>query len=231
MSLFTTIMGGLCFPLDVIWKHHMGERYCTWIKLIVVTFAMHFGFAYITIFYMAQGRLTNPRIIPARWDDPVYAIAYYGMTLATWIFAVKNLLEIRRRKKAGIRLHSYYIGTPRFLPDKPIVQSFVIPAGSFLAGLLLYQIVRPIGVYVCIAAVFQRWVYSRLYKEERTRQMDQQDRELLNAWRSGEAGRHAPPTVVQVAKQAPGAHSGAAEESAFNERWQQVLKRPTNRGG
>ena len=74
--------------------------------------------------------------------------------------------------------------TPRLLPDKPFVQSVVIPAGSFLAGLILYQIVRPVGLYISIAAVFQRWTYSRLYKEERTRPMDQQDRQFMNAWKN-----------------------------------------------
>jgi hypothetical protein len=44
--------------------------------------------------------------------------------------------------------------------------------------------VGPVGLYICIAAVFQRWTYSRLYKEERTRQMDQQDRQLMNAWKA-----------------------------------------------
>jgi hypothetical protein len=225
MSLMGQIMAAFCFPLDVLWKHQMGERYCSWGKLILVTFGMHFGFTYISIFYMAQSHLTNSRIIPAKWDDTVYALAYYGVTLVTWIFAVSNLLEIRRRRKAGILLHSFYIGTPRFLPDKPLVQSFVIPAGSFLAGLALYQIVRPVGLYVCIAAVFQRWTYSRLYKEERTRQMDQQDRELMNGWKSGEAGRQTPPIIVEVAKRTPSVHSGA-KESAFKERWQGVLNRP-----
>jgi hypothetical protein len=110
-------------------------------------------------------------------------------------------------------------GTPRFLPDKPFVQNFVIPAGSFLAGLVLYQIVRPVGLYICIAAVFQRWTYSRLYKEERTRQMDQQDRQLMNASKSGGAGRQTAPVIVEVTKGTPSLHSGA-EESAFNERWQ-----------
>jgi hypothetical protein len=92
--------------------------------------------------------------------------------------------------------------------------------------LLLYQFVRPVGLYVCIAAVFQRWTYSRLYKEERTRQMDQQDRQLMNAWKSGETGRPTPPVIVEVAKGTPSVHS-TAEESAFNERWQDVLNRPT----
>jgi len=58
------------------------------------------------------------------------------------------------------------VGTPRFLSDESFVQSIVIPAGSFLTGLVLYQIVRPVGLYVCIAALFQRWTYSRLYKED-----------------------------------------------------------------
>ena len=48
------------------------------------------------------------------------------------------------------------LGTSRFLPDKPFVQSVVIPAGSFLAGLIVYQIVRAVGLYICIAAMFQR---------------------------------------------------------------------------
>jgi hypothetical protein len=65
------------------------------------------------------------------------------------------------------------IGTPQFLPGKPFVKSVVIPAGSFLAGLILYQIVRPVGLYVCIAAVFQRWTYNPHYMEERTRRIDQ----------------------------------------------------------
>ena len=115
-------------------------------------------------------------------------------------------------------------GTPRFLPDKPFAQSLVIPAGSFLAGLVVSQIVRPVGLYICIGAVFQRWTYSRLYKEERTRQMDQQDRQLMNTWKSGEAGGQTPPVIVEVAKGKPSVHSGA-EESAFKERWQGVLDR------
>jgi hypothetical protein len=84
--------------------------------------------------------------------------------------------------------------------------------------------VRTVGLYICIAAVFQRWTYSRLYKEKQTRQMDQQDRQLMNAWKSGEAGRQTPPVIVEVAKGFPSVHSGA-EESAFNELWQGVLKR------
>ena len=65
-------------------------------------------------------------------------------------------------------------------------------------------------------------VQPRLYKEERTRQMDQQDRQLMNAWKSSEAVRQTPPVIAEVAKGTPSVHSGT-EESAFNERWQGVL--------
>jgi hypothetical protein len=55
--------------------------------------------------------------------------------------------------------------------------------------------------------------------------MDQQHRQLINAWKSGDAGRQTPPVIVEVAKRRPSGHS-KAEESAFNERWQDVLNRP-----
>jgi hypothetical protein len=55
--------------------------------------------------------------------------------------------------------------------------------------------------------------------------MDQQDRQLMNAWKSGEAGRQTPPVIVEVAKGTPSVHSGG-EESAFNERLQKFLNRP-----
>jgi hypothetical protein len=47
----------------------------------------------------------------------------------------------------------------------------------------------------------------------------------MNAWKSGETGRNAPPTIVEMAKGTPCVHNGV-EESDFNERWQGVLKRP-----
>jgi hypothetical protein len=42
---------------------------------------------------------------------------------------------------------------------------------------------------------------------------------------SGEAGEQTPPVIVEVARGTPSVHSGA-DESAFNERWQEVLNRP-----
>jgi|GEM_PF-5464291 hypothetical protein len=55
--------------------------------------------------------------------------------------------------------------------------------------------------------------------------MNQQDRQLMNAWKSGEAERQTPPVIVAVTKGTPSVQSGA-EESVFKERWQGVLNRP-----
>ena len=64
--------------------------------------------------------------------------------------------------------------------------------------------------------------------EEAPRKMDQQDPQPMNAWKSGDAERQTAPVIVEVAKGMPSVHSGA-KESAFNERWQGVLKRsPAN---
>jgi hypothetical protein len=65
---------------------------------------------------------------------------------------------------------------------------------------------------------------------ERTRQMDQQDRQLMNTRKSGEAGRQTPSVIAEVAKGTPSVSSGA-EESAFNERWRRVLSQPPKKGG
>lgn len=226
MNLYQKIMAGLCFPLDVIWKHHMGARYCNWPKLILVTIAFYYGMGYFTIFFMADDSMLNPKIahfIPAKWHAEIFQLAFLAMLLTSFSFGVANILEIRRRKKAGVQLHSYYIGTPRFLPDRPFVHTFVIPVGSFLAGLALFQIVRPIGIYVCVAAVFQRWIFKSIFKQEHTREMDRQDRELLNEWKSG-VRQTMPTGHVQVVK--PQATQNQADEAAFNQRWKKVLKPP-----
>jgi len=189
MNLFQKIMAWFCFPLDVIWKHHMGGRYCNFVKLFLVGFVAFWWMTYINIFFMAGNPAINPNVktqMPEMEQANVALICFYGFLLVYGIFGIANLIEIRRRKKAGIQLHSYYIGTPRFLPDKPIVHTLVIPATDFLIGLGIFQIVRPIGIYVCVAAVFQRWIFKSIFKQEHTAQMDRQDRELLQEWKSGQ---------------------------------------------
>lgn len=220
-------MAWFCFPLDVIWKHHMGERYCNLVKLLLVGFAAKWFMFYIGIFFMGGDTpAMNPVIMRHTSQDlqmGITVICYYGFMLIYWIFGIANLVEIHRRKKAGIKLHSYYIGVPRFLPDKPIVHTLVIPATDFLIGLGIYQIIRPFGIYLCIAAVFQRWIFKSIFKQERTAEMDRQDRVLLQEWKSGQH-RTVPTSLVQVAKNRPAQNQ--ADETAFNERWKRVLKPP-----
>jgi hypothetical protein len=202
----------------------MGERYCNFIKLLLVGFAAKWFMFYIGIFFMADNPAMNPKIVhhvSGETQMGITIFCYYGFMLAYWIFGIANLLEIRRRKKAGIQLHSYYIGVPRFLPDKPVVHTFFIPLIDFLIGLGVFQIIRPFGIYLCIAAVFQRWIFKSIFKQERTREMDRQDRELLQEWKSGQH-RTVPTSLVQVAKTR--AAQSQADEAAFKERWQRVLK-------
>jgi hypothetical protein len=226
MNIFQRIMAWFCFPLDVLWKHHMGERYCNFVKLFFVGFTAHWWMAYINIFFMADNPAINPKIktqMPEMEQADIALICFYGFMLIYWIFGIANLVEIRRRKKAGIKLHSYYLGVPRFLPDKPIVHTLVIPATDFLIGLGVFQIIRPFGIYLCIAAVFQRWIFKSIFKQERTAEMDRQDRVLLQEWKSGQP-RTVPTSLVQVARNHPAQNQ--ADEAAFNERWQKVLKPP-----
>jgi hypothetical protein len=225
MNLFQKIMSWLCFPLDVLWKHHMGERYCNLVKLLIVGFATKWFMFYIGIFFMGGNTpAMNPKIIHHPSDDMqmgISIICYYGFMLIYWIFGIANLLEIRKRKKAGIQLHSYYIGIPRFLPDKPIVHTLVIPVTDFLIGLGVYQIIRPFGIYLCTAAVFQRWIFKSIFKQEHTAEMDRRDRILLHESKSGQHLTR-PTGLVQVAGN--GAAHIAADETTFNERWKNVLK-------
>jgi hypothetical protein len=226
MNLYQKIMSWLCFPLDVIWKHHMGERYCNLIKLLIVGFASKWIMAYISIFFMADNPAINPKIktqMPEMEQASIGLICFYGFMLIYWILGIANLLEIRRRKKAGIKLHSYYIGVPRFLPDKPIVHTLAIPGIDFLIGLAVYQIIRPFGIYLCIAAVFQRWIFKSVFKQEHTAEMDRQDRMLLQDWKSGQY-RTVPTSLAQVARNPPALNQ--TEDAAFNERWKNVLKPP-----
>jgi hypothetical protein len=88
-------------------------------------------------------------------------------------------------------------GTPRFLPDKPFVQSTVIPATSFLAGLIVYQIVR-LSAFTSVSRQYSSGGRTAdcTRRNERAR-WNQQDRQLMNAWKISEAGRQKPPVIVE----------------------------------
>ena len=219
-------MAWFCFPLDVIWKHHMGERYCGVVKFIMAGFVAILWQFYLAIFFMPGNPNPgfNPKIgshLSATERADIALMFFYSFMGLYGILGIANLWEIRKRKKAGIRLHSYYLGAPRFLPDKPIVHTLVIPVIDFLIGWGVFQIIRPFGIYLCIAAVFQRWIFKSIFKQERTAEMDRQDRMLLQDWKSGQY-RTVPTSLVQVARNHPVPIQD--EDAAFNERWKKVLK-------
>jgi hypothetical protein len=224
MNIYQRLMAWFCFPLDVLWKHHMGGRYCNFVKLFLAGFVAYMWMFYIDIFFMVGNPTANPKtktLIPEMEQAGIALTCFYGFLFIYGVLGIANLVEIRRRKKAGIKLHSYYLGVPRFLPDKPIVHTLVIPVVDFLIGLGVCQIIRPFGIYLCLAAVFQRWIFKSIFKQARTAEMDRQDRIALQEWKSGQHLTK-PTGLVRVANN--GLMPVAADESAFKERWKKVLK-------
>lgn len=224
MNIYQRLMAWFCFPLDVIWKHHMGERYCGLMKFLMAGLVAYLWQFYIVIFFMADNPAINPQIKTHLREDEQASIAiyaFYGFLLVYGILGIANLVEIYRRKKAGFKLHSYYLGVPRFLPDRPIVHTLVIPVTDFLIGCGVFQIIRPFGIYLCIAAVFQRWIFKSIFKQVRTAEMDRQDRIALQEWKSGQHLTR-PIGLVRVANN--GRVLIGADEAAFKERWKKVLK-------
>lgn len=202
----------------------MGERHGGLVKLVVAGFIAYWWVVYIDIFFMADDPASHPKIklrVLGMDEASLAILCFYGFMLIYGVLGLTNVIEIRRRKKAGIKLHSYYLGVPRFLPDKPFVHSLVIPAVDFLIGLGVFQIIRPLGIYLCIGAVFQRWIFKSIFKQQRNRELDRQDRIALQEWKSGQH-LTAPTRLVRVAKNAS-AHS-VADEAKFKERWKKVLK-------
>jgi len=224
MNIYQRLMAWFCFPLDVLWKHHMGHRYAGFVKTVMAGLVAYWWMTYIQIFFWANNAPINPKIklhLSETEQGEIAVFSLYAFLLIYGIFGVANLVEIYRRNKAGIKLHSYFMGVPRFLPDKPIVHTLVIPVVDFLIGLGVYQIVRPMGIYLCLAAVFQRWVFKSLFKQARIREMDQEDRIILQ---EGKSGQHLtkPTGLVRVANN--GLTNEAADEAAFEKRWKNVLK-------
>lgn len=224
MNIYQRLMAWFCFPLEVIWKHHMGERHGGLVKLAVAGFIAYWWVGYIDIFFMADHPAIHPQIktrLTELEQADVAMFCFFGFLFLYGILGLANVLEIRRRKKAGIKLHSYFMGVPRFLPNQPFVHSLVIPAVDFLIGLGVFQIIRPLGIYLCLGAVFQRWIFKSIFKQERRREMDQQDRIALQEWKSGQHST-APTSLVRVAKNNPAPIT--TDDTMFKERWKKVLK-------
>jgi len=210
-------------PLDVIWKHQMGERHWTWGRLIGHTF-----FFKIPLFIIGgiMTYHTPPDVDPPQtFKDYIPFIAIEGFILIMWIFGVANLIEIRNRRRRGIEGYSYYWGTPRFLPDKPIVHWLVIPLGSALIATGCLWLCPSLGVYLYILAGLQMLDATDTYRARRIDKQDRRDREIDMEIKTAEleSGYRGPLDIVRIA--APPRQIRTPEQEArFETRWQKVLK-------
>lgn len=208
-------------PLDVIWKHEMGERYWTFLRLIAHTFVTQFA-AFFLMFLAFPSWLAAP---PSQgWR---VALALYGFIALVWIFGLANLREIRMRRKAGIQWHTHYWGTPRFFPDKPIVRCLVIPAGSGLIACCIYLLFPPLGVYLFLMAAAQFVDAADTYHARKVEKLDRNDREIHMKIKAAEVENsyRGPVDVVRIAAPAPKTRI-PEQEAAFQSRWKSVFKYP-----
>ena len=211
-------------PLDVIWKHQMGERHWTFVRLIVHTFVLKWA-----VFFLMM--LAYPDLlVPAPGDKNLRAFYRQELTLVgfiavIWIFGLANLWEIRKRKKAGIQWHTEYWGRPRFLPDKTIVHCLIIPIGSGLLAYGAYRLLPPLGIYLFLMAACQLVGTTDYYRADRVEKLNRRDREIQLKIKNAELedAYRGPLGIVRVAK--PSQRMRLSEENAlFETRWKNVLK-------
>jgi hypothetical protein len=211
-------------PLDVIWKHDMGERYWTWGRLICQTLFIKFIVSFMLLFFFPdQAVLPITHMVTLR--DYLPLITTDGFLLLVWIFGVANLLEIRKRRKAGVRYYSYYWGTPRFFPDKPIVHWLIIPLGSGLVAYGIFCLFHALGIYLFLLTAMQFLYAADCYRSNRIEKINRKDREILMDIKTAELeqSNHAGLDMVRIAK--PSQRARRPEETEqFEARWKKVLK-------
>jgi hypothetical protein len=220
-------MGWFKLPLDVIWKHDMGDRYWTWGSLIGQTFFISFIINFMLLFFFPDQAFPAPTH-KITFKDYLPMITTSSFLLLLWIFGVANLLEIRKRRKRSDDYYSYYWGTPRFLPDKPIVHWLVIPLCNGLIAFGVFKLFHALGIYLFILTVMQFGYTREWYVSKQIDKVDRRDREILLEIKTAEwEGDHQPQLeIVRIAR--PPVRTAANQESAFNQFWQKVLKQPSS---
>jgi hypothetical protein len=211
--------------LDIIWKHDMGERHWKFAGLVGHTFLLHFA-----VFFLMLLAFPSELVLPAGQKQPIYhsiAILYFFLLLM-WIFGLANLWEIHQQKKAGVQGHTHYWGTPRFLPDKPVVHWLIIPFGSALFAGVICWLFRPLGIYLFFLAVLQFVDTTDVYKQRQIEKLNRRDREIEMAIKIAEIEHdHRPELeIVRVARpqNRPRSAPDTAKDSDFNTRWKNVLQ-------
>jgi hypothetical protein len=213
----------LTLPLDIIWKHDMGERHWTFASLVGHTFLLHFA-----VFFLMLLAFPSELVVPAGHEQVVYhsiAILYFFLLLM-WVFGLANLWEIRQQKKAGVQGHTHYWGTPRFLPDKPIVHWLIIPLASTLLAGVTWWLFPPLGIYLFFLAVLQIVDTTDVYRQKWIEKLDRRDREIQMAIKIAEIEHsHRPELEIVRIARPPHRPRSAPDAANFETRWQQVLTR------
>jgi hypothetical protein len=83
-----------------------------------------------------------------------------------------------RRRKRSIEWYSHYWGTPRFLPDKPVVHWLFIPLGSALIAIGCLWLFPLLGVYLYVLASLQMMDATDTYRARRIEKLDRRDQEI-----------------------------------------------------
>ena len=211
-------------PFEVIWKHHMGERQWTVFDLISHTVVIYLAVVFISIFFFPDMTVPPAGRVNHRMEWQMDALN--GFVLTFWILGIANLWEIRKRKKSGIVLHTYYRGVPRFLPNTSLYKCLIIPFGSGLIAYGCYRFGGPaLGIYLFGMAFSQLAPSSDGSFNRQIEKLDRRDREieLENKIARIENDQHGSWDIVRIAK--PSRQIRRIEEvEEFEARWKKVLK-------
>jgi hypothetical protein len=238
----------LGYPLDVLWKHHMGERHLrpwkAWSHLFLIGGLLTTAFVTsnqdeakeINIAKKEEmlGHSTN---IASMAIEKRNVLIQNAAALAifqglVWGCVVLNLFEVRNKKKQGIRWYSRFSGVPRFLPDDQLSNLWLIPGCSFAIGLWLSTIFIGLGTYIMVCAFFQCLAYAMQVRQEYNRFLDGQDaqisREHMLAAIEGASpikteGFSAPGWFQAARQSAPQVVTAALTEADLADRFKDVL--------
>jgi hypothetical protein len=207
-------------PLDVIWKHQMGERRLNFWHLI-----LHTIFILFSVFFLTLLAFPSLLVPPPGQNQNGQILAVRGFILLMWACGLANLWEIRRRRKAGIQWHTYYRGKPRFLPNKPVVRYLFIPLGSGLIAYGFYRLFPPMGIYLFAVAAMQLLDAADADSTRESEGLDRRDREIEMEIKTAELEhRYRGPLDIVCMAAPPKRVRSPEKEAAFETRWKNVLK-------
>lgn len=202
----------------------MGERQWTVLALISHTIVIYLAVVFMSLFFFPDMAVPPAGHVGHRMERQMYALGVF--ILAFWILGIANLWEIRKRKKSGIVLHTYYRGVPRFLPNTSLYKCLIIPLGSGLIAYGFYRFGGPaLGIYLFGMAFSQLAHSSDGSLNREMEKLDRRDREieLENKIAYIENDRHGPLDIIRVARPSQGT-ARPEEIEQFEARWKNVLK-------